>query len=582
MFQKLFSFLKTPVSLQRQTTIKPVVLLIMDGWGIAPPSPGNVIAQIHLDHLDYYQKTYPHGELIASGESVGLPANEVGNTEVGHLTLGSGRVTYQGLKRINLAIEDGTFLRKDAFQKAIKYAKDHNSNLHLMGILSSGNVHGSLSHFYSILEVCQRAGFYDRVYVHAFTDGRDAPPQEARQLLEEIEERMHQMKVGRFATISGRFYAMDRDQRWDRVQKAYEAIVEGKGHQTANWKDAIEYNYKKNLTDELLEPIVITKDNQPIMTLNDNDAVIFFNFRIDRPRELSMAITLPNFETMNQSDFGYTESEGANENSQLVAFAPPFKRQKIVHDLFFVTMTSYQANIPVQAIAFETETLEKTLPTILAEKQLKQLHMAESEKQRFVSYYFNGFREGLLEGEETHIVSSPKVATYDKRPEMSVFQLVRQFRKYLYQDKYHFIVINIANPDLVAHTGNIPATIKACLTTDHAVGEIVDMVLGCGGTVFLTADHGNAEELITYPTTSYFFTTAQGSVNTDHSNNPVPLYVINQDFKNHPIELERGSLSDVAPTIINFMGLEVPHQMSGRDLLKKVRDDIAVQSQWKQ
>ncbi len=567
-----FSFLRSSSTAVRQAVlggsssvnakIKPVVLVILDGWGIAPPSKGNVIAATRLRNLESYTQSYPSGELIAAGESVGLPANEVGNTEVGHLTIGTGRVTYQGLKRINVSIEDGSFLRNPAFLAAVDHAKANNSKLHLMGILSSGNVHGSLNHFYALLEVCRRTGL-NKVFIHAFTDGRDAPPHEAVDLFAKLQEHMTDLRIGQFASVSGRYYAMDRDLRWERTQKAYQAIVEGKGTIANSALEAVQVAYQKGLSDELLEPTVIMSNGQPVATVDNHDAVISFNFRIDRPRQLAMALALPGFEQLDLSTFGYTDSKTRGK----AVTSATFSRGKIPENLFLVTMTNYHSNISVNAIAFEASSIPQSLGKTLADNQLLQMRMSESEKERFVTYYFNGCTEDVYPGEEHSIVPSPKVATYDLKPEMSLGTVLSEFKKHLGQDKYHFFAMNIANPDMVAHTGNIPATIKACLETDKAVGEIVRAVLARSGTVFLTADHGNAEELITYPTSSFFFTSSRGTVNTDHSNNPVPFIVISNSLRGQARKLPNGSLSDIAPTILKYMGLTVPEEMTGKDIL---------------
>lgn len=546
--------------------ISPVFLLILDGWGIAPLSLGNPIAQSQLKNLQKYIKKYPHGELIAAGESVGLPANEVGNTEVGHLTIGSGRVIYQGLKRINISIEDHSFLRNPAFLQAIDHAKRNNSQLHIMGIMSSGNVHGSLPHFNELIELCYRVQV-PKLFIHAFTDGRDAPQKEAYELFGRVEQLLLEKKMGRIATVSGRYYAMDRDRRWERIEKAYQAMVEGVGQTANSVSEAIEKAYDAGITDELIVPTVIVENGKPIATINDNDACIFFNFRIDRAREISMALTMPNFENFDQVAMGF--SEGNTEAAQNATAAhPTFNRNKIVKNLFFVTMTNYHKNLPVQGVAFDTPIIQNPLPRVLAEHQLHQLHMAESEKERFVTYYFDGLTEEISPGEDVIIVPSPKVSTYDKKPEMSVHKLVSIVKKQLAKDYYHFVVMNIANPDMVAHTGNIEATKKAIQHTDWAVGQIVEAVLACGGTVFLTADHGNAEELITYPNTSFFFTSDQGTVNTDHSNNPVPFVVISKALEGKELISKRGALSDIAPTILSYMKLPIPPQMTGKNLLQ--------------
>lgn len=545
--------------------IKPVMLLVLDGWGIAPPSRGNVITQAKLTNLEHLFATYPHAELIAAGESVGLPANEVGNTEVGHLTLGSGRVTYQGLKRINMSIEDGSFFRNPAFRKVIQHVKDNQSKLHILGVLTSGNVHGSLPHFYALLEMCKQNGL-PNVFVHAFTDGRDAPPQASETLFPQIEEKMKALQIGEFATVSGRYYAMDRDRRWERVEKAYQVIAQGVGQTANSYQEVLQATHQKGVSDELIEPTVIMKNGQPTATIDDNDGVIFFNFRIDRPRELTMAFTMPDFENMDIAQFGYTDTEN-RQHAKTLREGRPFNRQKKVQNLCFVTMTNYHKNIPVQAIAFDTPILDCPIGQVISEAGMIQLRMAESEKERFVGYYVDGHHEEVFPGTETHIIPSPKVPTYDKKPEMSVAKLVTEFKKHLSEDRHQFFVMNIANPDMVAHTGNIAATIKACQATDKAVGEIAQAILACEGTLFLTADHGNAEELLTYPTSSFFFTTSQGTMNTDHSNNPVPLLVVGKEFEGRQ-QLPMGSLSDVAPTILHYMNLPVPPVMTGKNLLQ--------------
>lgn len=548
--------------------ISPVLLLILDGWGIAPPSSGNVMAFAKLKNIEYYKKNYPATELIASGESVGLPANEVGNTEVGHLTIGAGRVIEQDLKRINSAIDSGNYYYNEAFNRAIEHTQKNHSKLHLIGLLSSGNVHASIDHFYHILELCRRAGLTN-VYIHAFTDGRDSPPQEATQFFKNLQEKIDkEIKIGEIATISGRYYAMDRDRRWERTEKTYQAIVEGKGVTAPSVAVAIEQAYQKNLTDELILPTVITKDGKPVATVDDNDAVIFLNFRIDRPRQLAMAFALPEFEKIDLVSLGYLSAKEAEKKSEKEKFQNTFIRNKKPQNLYIVTMTNYHQCIPAGAVAFSLEPITHTLGQVVAEGNLKQLRMAESEKERFVTYYLNGFKEAPFELEDVIITPSPRVATYDLKPEMSVFHLVDELKKQLAKDEYHFIVVNIANPDMVAHTGNIKATIKACEATDKAVKLMVESVLERNGTVFLTADHGNAEELITYPAETFFFTTSRGSMNTDHSNNPVPFIVINNKLKGVKLVLPKGSLGDIAPSILQYMALPIPSEMTGKNLLQ--------------
>jgi 2,3-bisphosphoglycerate-independent phosphoglycerate mutase len=549
--------------------IKPVVLLILDGFGIAPESAGNAITLAKPPNINRYLATYPHGELIAAGESVGLPANEAGNSEVGHLTIGAGRIILQSLPRINKAIKEGDFLVNDAFLQAVEHVKKGSSKLHIMGMVSTGQVHSSLEHFWSLLEFCKKQGLTNVVF-HLFTDGRDAPPTNGITVIKQIEEKLKETKVGSIATVMGRYWAMDRDGRWERTQKAYEAIVLGRGLTAASASQAVQNSYNSQKTDEFIEPTIITQAGRAL-TVDNNDAVIFFNFRIDRPRQLTMAFVFPNFETVKAVDFGYIPHEegrkGKVEREQTLK-GSTFKREKVTQNVFFVTMTEYQKNLPVSAIAFPPPEVKESLPEILAQKGLKQLHLAESEKERMVTFYFNGTRETRFPGEEVAIVSSPNVATYDKKPQMSVFKVVEKFKAGLAENKYHFFVLNFANPDMVAHSGDLKATIKAIEAVDQAVGDLVDTVLAFGGTVVITADHGNAEELLSFPTKSFYVTTAQGEVDTEHSGNPVPALIINGAFQGKVKTLAQGTLSDVAPTILALMGIPKPAVMTGRNLLE--------------
>lgn len=569
----LFNFSKkneVPVS-----GIKPVVLVILDGWGLAPHSAGNAITQANTPNMNKYWAMYPHGELLASGESVGLPANEVGNTEVGHLNLGAGRVVLQDLKRISKAVEDGSFFYNKALRDMAAHVKEHNSKLHIVGLVGSGHVHSSVDHLFATLDFAKKEGFQN-VFLHLFTDGRDSPPKEGADIVAKVEEKLKNVGVGQVATIGGRYFGMDRDKRWERTQKAYVAMVQGAGNSAQGAVEAIEQGYNAGQTDEFIVPTVIIKDGRPVATVDDNDALIFYNFRVDRPRQLTMAFVLPNFESLREFEFGYDPHTRRAEGK--VKFEAPFTREKVLKNLFFVTMTEYQKSLPVSAVAFPPEVIEKPLAVLLSEQGRKQLHMSESEKERFVTYYFDGQREKQLPGEEVLIVPSPKVPTYDKKPEMSVGKLTDEFKKVISRGVYHFILVNIANPDMVAHSGNLKATIAAIEHADRAVGEMVGEVLRVGGTVVLTADHGNAEELLTFPTTSYFVTTAKGEVNTDHSNSPVPVIVARADLegfrprgvsdpegKSHTFT--RGILGDVAPTILAFLGLAPPAEMTGKNLL---------------
>lgn len=563
----IFSFLSPTTT---NATIRPHVLVVYDGWGLAPPSEGNGITRARTPNMDYYYTQYAHGELIASGESVGLPANEVGNSEVGHLTIGVGRVIYQSLKRINNSIEDNTFYSNAAFLAAIAHARKHQSKLHIMGLIGSGHVHSSVHHLYALLKLCKQQDF-PRVYLHLFTDGRDSPPKEGAGIMMDIQKRCDELMVGSIASVAGRYYAMDRDARWERTARIYDALTMGKGLVAQNGVEAIKSAYEKQQTDEFVEPTLIVDQNHQFHgAIDNNDAVIFYNFRVDRPRQLTMAFTIPDFENMKSVDFGfdlYRDETKRADHSHVVS-GTTFTRQKRPQNLFFVTMTEYQKKIPVNAIAFPPiEEIADSLPEVISKKGMKQLHLAESEKERMVAYYMDGMHSNPFPGEEVKIVASPRVATYDKRPEMSADAIVKEFVKGLRKDQYHVFMMNFANPDMVAHTGSIPATIKAIETVDKAVSTIVNETLARDGVVYITADHGNAEELITYPTASFFYTTAKGTVNTDHSNNPVPFLVIANELKGKNIRLPQGTLSDVAPTVLGMMKLEKPASMTGHNLL---------------
>ncbi len=548
---------------QTADSVHPVALIILDGFGIAPPSEGNAVTLAKLPYYNRISQEYPHTELIASGESVGLPANEVGNTEVGHLTMGTGRVIFQDLKRINVAIEKGHFYNNRALLQAVGHVKRNNSVFHVMGLASSGNVHSSLPHLFAIIDFCKREEV-QKVALHLFTDGRDAAPDDGINIIKQVLGKIKTDHNISISTISGRYYAMDRDKRWDRTEKAYKAIVLGRGPSSSDVLKSIEESYAAGKTDEFIEPTVILKDEKPL-TVNDNDAVMFFNFRIDRPKQLAMPFVLPEFEKLREFDFGYDPAISRDQG--VVEIGTPFKREKVLQNLFFVTMTEYQKGLPVSAVAFGPEEVPNTLATVISQSGAAQLHMSESEKQRFVTYYFDGMRDDPIPGEEAIIIPSPKVATYDKKPEMSLPKLAKEFIRQVRKNKYKFIVVNIANPDMVAHSGNLPATIKAVQYVDQYLSDMCEEILRWNGTVCLTADHGNAEELITYPTTSFFFTSKVGSTNTDHSNNPVPFIVIHQSLQGRAVSLNKGSLSDVAPTILAILDLKQPAEMTGRNLL---------------
>ena len=385
-------------------------------------------------------------------------------------------------------------------------------------------------------------------------------------MVEKLENHLQLIRLGKIASVCGRYYAMDRDRRWDRTARAYKGIVHGLAIQTFSAADAVKGAYLRGQTDEFIEPTVIADRRGPLAMVNDNDAVIFFNFRIDRPRQLTMAFVLPNFENLQSFDFGYESDIYKTETE--VKFNKTFDRGKKPANLFFVTMTEYHKNLPVSAVAFSPEVVKRPIGQIISEGGFKQLHMAESEKDRFVNYYFNGLKEEKFDGEDRSVINSPKIPTYDKKPEMSLPKLVDEFKRYLSKDFYHFVVINFANPDMVAHTGNLEATIQALEIVDKYLAILVEEVLASGGSVIITADHGNAEELLSYPATTYFFTTSKGTINTDHSNNPVPVAIISERFEGNSSFLPKGALSDVSPTILYLMGISKPLEMTGRNLLE--------------
>lgn len=547
--------------------IKPVVLLILDGFGIAPPSEGNAIVRANTPNYDRMLKEYPHGELIAAGESVGLPANEAGNSEVGHLTIGVGRAIPQSLVRINRSIEDGSFYDNDAFWKAKEHIKKHDSNLHIMGLLGSGEVHSSIKHFYALIDMCKQKGLKN-VFYHLFTDGRDAPPRDAIKVFGEIEQKLKEAKVGKIATISGRYFAMDRDRRWERTKRVYDAMVLGAGVNHTSALQAIQAAYGAGQTDEFIEPVVITEEGVPVGTVKDNDALIFFNFRIDRPRQLSMAFVLDNFERLESFQLGHDPYKHTYEKKGGIDIisGPTFRREKWPQNLFFVTMTEYQKGLPVSAVAYPPFTVEYSLAYVLASKGLKQMHMTESEKERMVTFYFDGMKEEKVKDEDVLIIPSPKVATYDKKPEMSLWEVVAEFKKQINLCKYNFFVLNFANPDMVAHSGKVEAAIKAIEHVDKALAEMEEAVLAYDGILLVTADHGNCEEMLSYPTTSFFYTSSKGAVNTEHSSNPVPLLVISRKYKGKAGSVFHGSLADVAPTTLALMGIEKPEAMTGKNV----------------
>lgn len=536
---------------------KPVVLLILDGWGIGPNNAGNAIARAKTPNLNKYWISYPHTQLAASGVAVGLPQGEDGNTETGHLNIGAGSIVYQDLPRINMAIADGSFTTNPQFLAAIQHCKVNNSTLHLMGLIGAGGVHSNIEHLYALLSVCKQQGAA-RVYIHGFTDGRDSPPTSGLSYLQELIQKCQENGVGQIATLMGRYFAMDRDKRWERVEKAYDALTLGEGIKTYDPVAALKEQYDKNVTDEFIEPIVVCNEDGSPRIVQDNDAVIFFNYRIDRPRELTRAFVLPDFE-QGVKDESFDPYAIKYEKSHLkhAEGGTTFQRKKILSNLYFVTMTRYEENLPVE-VAFPPQFVKNPIGKVFAMNGLHQLRTTETEKEKFVTYYMNGQQDVIFPGEDRVILPSKGAKSYDEIPEMSAREIAAEMIQRIRTNQYDAIICNLANADMVGHTGNLKATIQACEVLDDVIGQIVNEVMAKDGVVVITADHGNAEEVINNET---------GEVDTEHSTYPVPFIIISKEFANQPTMLPTGILADVAPTILKLMGLQKPESMTGRSLL---------------
>lgn len=544
---------------------KFVCLVVLDGWGISAAGPGNAISLASTVNMDRFWASFPHTQLAASGEAVGLPRGEAGNTETGHLNLGAGRIVYQDLARINMSVADGTFFKNPTLLSAVAHAKKNNSNLHYMGLIGAAGVHSNLEHLYALIQLAARQSFKN-VYLHLFSDGRDSPPTSAKTYINSVREVIARESVGTIASIMGRYWAMDRDLRWDRTAKAYFALTKGQGHLVKTPEEAIEMSYAQGKTDEFIEPSIITKaDGTPITLIKDNDAVVFFNFRIDRPRQLSRAFVFQDFTKANLN-FGYDPylvKYAKKHEIELHPVQEPFERGPQIQNLFFVTMTEYGKTLDGAKVAFPPETVDMPLGRVIAEAQKKQLRVSESEKERFVTFYFNGQQETAFEGEDRFITPSPKVATYDLKPEMSARELTDSLLAKIREANqvYSFILVNFANPDMVGHTGSIGPAVKACEVVDECVGKIANTVLAYGGSLLITADHGNVEEMID---------AQSGAIETEHSTNPVPFIIVSKEYLGNPLNLPAGILADVAPTVLAFLKIPQPTSMTGRNLLKSL------------
>ncbi len=506
---------------------KLTMLMILDGFGKNPNKEGNAIELANTPNIDELMKKNPTTTIYTSGLAVGLPEGQMGNSEVGHTNIGAGRIVYQELTRITKSIEDGDFFSNQELVAAIENCQKNNSKLHIMGLLSDGGVHSHMRHLFAVLELAKRKGFED-VYVHCFLDGRDTPPASAEGYILKLEEKMKEKGVGKIATIAGRFYAMDRDKRWQRVQKAYDAMVKGEGVKATSAEMAIEASYQKEVFDEFVEPTVIYSGDKPIAKIENNDSVIFFNFRPDRAREITR--------TLVDKDFSDFETEKLN--------------------LYFVCFTQYDETMPNVHIAFKPTVLKNTFGEYISNNGLTQLRIAETEKYAHVTFFFNGGNEKQYPGEDRILVPSPKVETYDMKPEMSAYEVTEKVLEQIENEKYNAIILNFANPDMVGHTGSLDAAIKAVEAIDECVGKIVKAVEKVNGVLLITADHGNAEQMIDYKT---------GEPHTAHTTNPVPLILVGME----DIKLKEGKLADLAPTMLDIMGLEKPEEMTGESLIEK-------------
>ena len=509
---------------------QPVALIILDGWGENPNPKANAVAQARLPFYRSLLTDYPHTLLSASGEDTGLPDNQMGNSEVGHMNIGAGRIVYQDLTRINRSIRDGSFASNPVLREAMRKTRAAGGRLHLLGLLSDGGVHSHITHLFALLKMAQPDDV--PVFVHAFLDGRDTPPQSGLGYVRDAESEMHLLGIGTIATVIGRYFAMDRDTRWDRVAKAYAAMVEGVGERRASAEEAVARSYEAKVTDEFVLPAVIAeKYGLPVGTIRDGDGVIFYNFRADRARELTRALTDPKFDGFHR-----------NIVPKLCAFA---------------TMTSYDDTF-THPVAFAPMRLTRILPEIVSELGLNQLRIAETEKYAHVTYFFNGGDEKTYPGEERVLIPSPRdVPTYDLKPQMSAREVAQEASRRIGSGKYSLVVLNFANPDMVGHTGILKAAIQAAEVIDGCLKQVVSAMRGIGGAVIITADHGNLEQMVDYAT---------GEPHTAHTLNPVPCIIV--DDRPHALR-PSGVLADIAPTILQLMGIPQPREMTGVSLIKE-------------
>ncbi|MGP4040662.1 2,3-bisphosphoglycerate-independent phosphoglycerate mutase [Gracilibacillus sp. D59] len=508
---------------------KLAALIILDGYAIRDEVKGNAVKQAKTPNFDRYWNQYPTSQLTASGEAVGLPAGQMGNSEVGHLNIGAGRIVYQSLTRVNLSIKDGDFFENQVLLNAIEHAKNNNKALHIFGLLSDGGVHSHVEHMYATLKLAADKGL-KKVYVHAFLDGRDVDQKSAKIYIEQALEKMKEYGVGEFATISGRYYSMDRDKRWDRVKKSYDAMVYGEGPKYTDPFEVVEDSYKNEIYDEFVIPSVITDDNgEPKATIQDEDAVIFYNFRPDRAIQISRTFANDDFRDFDRGD----------------------KAPKNIH---FVCLTNFSETVDGY-VAYEPANLDNTVGEVLAQNNLNQLRIAETEKYPHVTFFMSGGREQEFPGEKRILIDSPKVATYDLQPEMSAYEVTDALLEELDKDEQNAIILNFANPDMVGHSGMLEPTVKAIETVDECLGKIVDKIIEKGGQAIITADHGNSDEVVTL----------DGDPMTAHTTNPVPVIVTKDGVQLR----DGGILADLAPTLLDLLEVEKPKEMTGDSLIQK-------------
>ncbi|QUW23325.1 2,3-bisphosphoglycerate-independent phosphoglycerate mutase [Sporosarcina sp. Marseille-Q4063] len=502
----------------------PVALIILDGFGLREESYGNAVSQARKPNFDKLWNEHPHTTLTASGEAVGLPDGQMGNSEVGHLNIGAGRIVYQNLTRINKSIHEGEFFKEPALLRAIEHVKANNSKLHIMGLLSDGGVHSHYEHLFALLQLAKLNGVTD-VYVHGFLDGRDVNPQSALDYIEQTEVKMEEIGVGKFASITGRYYAMDRDKRWERVEKTYRTLVDGIAKTAATPSAGVLASYENDIHDEFVEPFIIEELGKPVATIEDGDAVISFNFRPDRAIQLVRAFTDPHFDE--------------------------FVTGKTFTNVKFVSFTHYSDEV-VADVVFGNDNLVDTLGEVISNNGLTQLRIAETEKYPHVTFFMSGGKEDQFVGEERMLIASPKVATYDLQPEMSAYEVTDSLIAAIEADRFDAIILNFANPDMVGHSGMLEPTIKAIETVDECLGRIIDALEAKGGHAIVTADHGNADEVFT----------EEGTPMTAHTTNPVPVIITKQG-----IDLrEGGILADLAPTMLKLLDLKQPEKMTGKPL----------------